>query len=74
MATLLPLWEKGWGWGVWRASGPLHYTEITECVITAGIPTYSGQTPHATMGALLYTDTLKPDARFRWSRFEWDRI
>ena len=48
-----------------HAGGPLHYNEITERAMTAGILAYSGQTPHATMAALLYTDTLKPDSRFR---------
>lgn len=44
---------------------PLHYNQITDRALTAGILTTSGQTPHATMGALLYTDTTKPSSRFR---------
>lgn len=44
---------------------PLHYNRITDLAISAGILDTSGQTPHASMGALLYTDTLKPDSRFR---------
>jgi len=49
-----------------KAAGePLHYREITDRALKAGILTTSGQTPHATMGALLYTDTLKPNSRFR---------
>ncbi|RMH93270.1 MAG: hypothetical protein D6681_13710 [Calditrichaeota bacterium] len=48
-----------------QAGEPLHYNEITERALAAGILTTTGQTPHATMGALLYTDTLKPNSRFR---------
>ena len=48
-----------------REGKPLHYTHITDLAISAGILDTSGQTPHASMGALLYTDTLKPDSRFR---------
>src|SRR5687768_1869828 len=44
---------------------PLHYNEITNKAIAAGILEYSGQTPEATMGALLYTDTLKENSRFK---------
>jgi hypothetical protein len=44
---------------------PLHYSEITDRALSRGILTPSGQTPHATMGALLYTDTLKPNSRFQ---------
>jgi restriction system protein len=44
---------------------PLHYNEITDLATQKGILTTSGQTPHATMGALLYTDTLKENSRFR---------
>lgn len=44
---------------------PLHYNEITERALTANLLETAGQTPHATMGALLYTDTLKLDSRFR---------
>jgi restriction system protein len=44
---------------------PLHYSEITDRALSRGILTPSGQTPHATMGALLYTDTLKANSRFQ---------
>lgn len=47
------------------AGESLHYNEITDRAIEAGILTTTGQTPHASMGALLYTDTLKEDSRFR---------
>jgi restriction system protein len=43
----------------------LHYNQITDRALEKGILTTSGQTPHATMGALLYTDTLKENSRFR---------
>lgn len=48
-----------------QAGKPLHYNEITDRALKAGILETSGQTPHASMGALLYTDTLKPNSRFR---------
>lgn len=44
---------------------PLHYNEITDRALAAGFLETTGQTPHASMGALLYTDTLNPDSRFR---------
>lgn len=44
---------------------PLHYIDLTDRALAKGILTTSGQTPHSTMGALLYTDTLKPSSRFR---------
>jgi hypothetical protein len=47
------------------ANQPLHYNEITELALAAGLLESTGKTPHATMGALLYTDTLSPDSRFR---------
>ena len=47
------------------AGNPLHYNEITERALNAGLLSTSGQTTHATMGALLYTDTLKENSRFR---------
>ena len=43
----------------------LHYNEITDLAKRKGILHTDGQTPHATMGALLYTDTLKENSRFR---------
>ena len=48
-----------------REGKPLHYNQITDLAMSAGILETSGQTPHASMGALLYTDTLKSDSRFR---------
>ena len=48
-----------------QAGKPLHYNEITELALAANMLETVGQTPHATMGALLYTDTLKPELRFR---------
>lgn len=48
-----------------EAREPLHYDEITERALAAGILTTVGQTPHATMGSLLYTDTLGEDSRFK---------
>ena len=48
-----------------KDSKPLHYNEITNKAITAGLLETTGQTPHATMGALLYTDTLNAKSRFR---------
>jgi hypothetical protein len=48
-----------------EASEPLHYNTITELALKDRIITTSGLTPHQSMGALLYTDTLKPNSRFR---------
>ena len=48
-----------------QASEPLHYNEITERALAVGILTTTGQTPHATMGSRLYTDTLSEDSLFR---------
>ncbi len=48
-----------------EAGKPLHYNEITELAKKKRILDTEGQTPHATMGALLYTDTLKENSRFR---------
>ena len=47
------------------AGEPLHYNEITERALEKSLLTTTGQTPHASMGALLYTDTLKENSRFR---------
>lgn len=44
---------------------PLHYKEIATRAMAAGMLDTLGRTPDATMGALLYTDTLKTDSRFR---------
>ena len=43
---------------------PLHYREIASRAIDTGILEPEGKTPGSTMGALLYTDTLKADSRF----------
>ena len=48
-----------------EADKPLHYNAITDQAIKAGLLETTGQTPHATMGALLYTDTLDANSRFR---------
>lgn len=49
-----------------KSSGkPMHYSAITDQALARGLLETSGQTPHATMGALLYTDTLKENSRFR---------
>jgi restriction system protein len=48
-----------------EAGKPLHYNEITDLAKQKGILDTEGQTPHATMGALLYTDTLNDDSRFQ---------
>lgn len=47
------------------AGKPLHYNEITNLALKRKILETSGKTPHATMGALLYTDTLDDDSRFQ---------
>jgi restriction system protein len=44
---------------------PLHYNAITDQAIKEGLLETSGATPHATMGALLYTDTLNVKSHFR---------
>lgn len=44
---------------------PLHYNEITDIALKKGMLETAGQTPHATMGALLYTDTLRDNSRFQ---------
>jgi hypothetical protein len=48
-----------------NAVEPLHYNEITDRALDQQILTTAGQTPHATMGSWLYTDTLREDSRFR---------
>jgi restriction system protein len=48
-----------------EAVEPLHYNTITDIALKKGILTTTGLTPHSSMGALLYTDTLKPNSRFR---------
>lgn len=44
---------------------PLHYREITKIAKQMGILESEGLNPGNTMGALLYTDTLKTDSRFQ---------
>lgn len=48
-----------------HAGESLHYNEITDRAIDQNILTTTGQTPHATMGSRLYTDTLREDSLFR---------
>ncbi len=48
-----------------EAGKPLHYNEITDKALQRKKLETSGKTPHATMGALLYTDTLDDDSRFQ---------
>jgi len=48
-----------------EAGVPLHYNEITERALQRGLLETSGLTPSSSMGALLYTDTLKENSRFR---------
>lgn len=48
-----------------KETKPLHYNEITTKAIAEGLLESVGKTPHATMGALLYTDTLNASSRFR---------
>lgn len=48
-----------------KAGQPLHYKEIASRAIKAGLLETLGRTPEATMGAMLYTDTINPDSRFR---------
>jgi len=48
-----------------RENKSLHYNEITNRAIAAGLLESVGKTPHATMGSRLYTDTLNATSRFR---------
>ena len=48
-----------------EAGQPLHYKEIATRAMEAGLLETLGRTPEATMGSLLYTDTINPDSRFR---------
>jgi restriction system protein len=48
-----------------KAGQPLHYKEIAARAMEAGLLETLGRTPEATMGSLLYTDTINPDSRFR---------
>lgn len=44
---------------------PLHYVDITNLALQRKLLNTKGQTPEASMGSRLYTDTKKPDSRFR---------
>lgn len=44
---------------------PLHYNEITDKALKRGWLETTGKTPHSTMGALLYMDTLSEGSRFQ---------
>jgi restriction system protein len=48
-----------------QASQPLHYTEIANRALAAGLLDTRGQTPEATMGSRLYVDTKRPGSRFQ---------
>jgi len=48
-----------------KSSQLLHYKEIAFRAMEAGLLETLGRTPEATMGSLLYTDTINPDSRFR---------
>lgn len=48
-----------------KADKPLHYREICKRALETGILDTTGETPESTMGALLYTDTLRNNSRFR---------
>lgn len=48
-----------------EANEPLNNIEITNRALAAGLIVTKGQTPEATMGSRLYTDTKKPNTRFR---------
>lgn len=48
-----------------QAGEPLHYNEITDRALKANLVVTTGRTPRQSMGALLYTDTLKENSRFR---------
>jgi len=49
------------------AAQPLHYIEIAERALAQSLITPTGQTPAATMGSRLYTDTLKDESDFQQS-------
>ena len=52
-----------------QAGESLQYNEITDRALAAGTLSTTGQTPHATMGALLYTNTPNEKSRFKRSVF-----
>jgi restriction system protein len=47
-----------------RVGHPLHYVEITERALAAGLIDTRGQTPEPTMGSRLYVDVKRPGSRF----------
>ena len=47
------------------AAQPLHYTDIAQLALDQGLITPTGQTPAATMGSRLYTDTLDDGSDFQ---------
>jgi len=47
-----------------ESSEPLHYKEIASRALRKNLLETAGRTPEASMGALLYTDTIKPDSLF----------
>jgi restriction system protein len=47
-----------------QAGKALHYNEITDRALEAGLLDTVGETPHATMGSRMYTDTLRADSQF----------
>lgn len=52
-------------YAILKAAGqPLHYEKITEDALKRKLITPQGQTPTATMGSRLYTDTLQEGSRF----------
>ncbi|MDW8234641.1 MAG: restriction endonuclease [Roseiflexaceae bacterium] len=52
-------------YAVLKAAGqPLHYEAITKAALDQKLITPQGQTPAATMGSRLYTDTLQEGSRF----------
>jgi len=48
-----------------KTEHPLNYIDITNRALSEGLISTRGQTPEATMGSRLYTDTKQPDSRFR---------
>ena len=48
-----------------NAGKALHYNQITELALKKGILDTAGETPAQSMGAALYTDTLKTNSRFK---------
>jgi restriction system protein len=48
-----------------QAGQPLHYTELANRALAAGLLDTRGQTPKATMDSRLYVDTQRPASRFR---------